>query len=305
MRLHSLLWVFALVFLGFPASAQAQQVLLPAGTLLHCTLDEPKFSSATAEVGDPVLCSLRGLQLFDRSVFPRGSYLAGHLEAEQDPGHFYGKGWLKLEFDRIALPNTDLPLPGKIIAVRGYRVNREGKILGHGHAKRDAAEWLFPPLWPWKIVSLPARGPRPELKGEVPVTVRLMEDVSIPQVAASAWRRFGPTPDSSAPTKRLSNLWYAPPAVPARQGQLDPLVSSPAGIASPTSSGSERNRLTLIVLKSALIFAATDYWLYAGRLNYILPSGTSSSADVSDVDWGRTAELNAERGVMVTLRNDR
>jgi len=27
-------------------------------------------------------------------------------------------------------------------------------------------EWLIPPLWPWKILMLPAKGPRPALKGE-------------------------------------------------------------------------------------------------------------------------------------------
>jgi hypothetical protein len=36
----------------------------PAGTLLQCTLNEPNFSSARADVGDPVLCHLRGLTEF-------------------------------------------------------------------------------------------------------------------------------------------------------------------------------------------------------------------------------------------------
>ena len=49
--------------------------------------------------------------------------------------------------------------------------------MGHGHAKRDAIEWMIPPLWPWKVVSLPARGPRPMLKGEEALTLRLMEDI--------------------------------------------------------------------------------------------------------------------------------
>jgi len=45
-----------------------------------------------------------------------------------------GKGYLKLQFDRIGLPSGDLPLEAKVIATRGCRVDREGKIVGH-HAR--------------------------------------------------------------------------------------------------------------------------------------------------------------------------
>ena len=177
----------ALVALGLVISlspvASARDQVLPAGTILQCTLNEPNFSSATAEIGDPVLCHLRGMAEFGEQVFPRGSYLVGHLESAKDPGHFFGKGYLKLQFDRIGLPSGDLPLDVKVIATRGYKVDREGKIDGKGHAKRDVAEWMLPPLWPWKAIMLPARGPRPKLKGETTLSLRLMDDVQIPQVS--------------------------------------------------------------------------------------------------------------------------
>ncbi|MGA9306359.1 MAG: hypothetical protein WBW31_13235 [Candidatus Sulfotelmatobacter sp.] len=176
----------ALVALGLVISlstaARARDQVLPAGTILQCTLNEPNFSSATVEIGDPVLCHLRGTAEFGEQVFPRGSYLVGHLESAKDPGHFFGKGYLKLQFDRIGLPSGDLPLDAKVIATRGYKVDREGKIDGKGHAKRDVAEWMLPPLWPWKVIMLPARGPRPKLKGETTLSLRLMDDVQIPQV---------------------------------------------------------------------------------------------------------------------------
>ena len=124
----------AVLVLGLSLSASARDVVLPAGTLLQCTLNEPNFSSATAAVGDPVLCHLRGLTEFGQQAFPRGSYLVGHLESAQDPGHFWGKGNLKLQFDRIGLPNGDLPLDAKVIATRGYKVDKEGDIRGKGHA---------------------------------------------------------------------------------------------------------------------------------------------------------------------------
>lgn len=171
------------LIISLSPAANARDQILPAGTILQCTLNEPNFSSATAEIGDPVLCHLRGVSEFGEQVFPRGSYLVGHLESAKDPGHFFGKGNLKIQFDRIGLPSGDLPLDAKVIATRGYKVDREGKIDGKGHAKRDVAEWMLPPLWPWKVIMLPARGPRPKLKGETTLSLRLMDDVQIPQVS--------------------------------------------------------------------------------------------------------------------------
>src|SRR5207237_9339173 len=110
----------ATLVLGLTLRASARDVVLPAGTLLQCTLNEPNFSSASAAVGDPVLCHLRGITEFGQQAFPRGSYLVGHLESAHDPGHFWGKGDLKLQFDRIGLPRGDLPLDAKVIATRGY-----------------------------------------------------------------------------------------------------------------------------------------------------------------------------------------
>src|ERR1700724_2623489 len=172
-------------------SASAREMALPAGTLLKCTLNEPNLASATVAVGDPVLCHLHSVTEFGQQAFPRGSYLVGHLESAQDPGHFWGKGNMKLMFDRIGMPNGDMPLDAKVIATRGYKVDKDGDIRGKGHAKRDIVEWM-----------LPARGPRPTLKGESQLTLRLMDDVQIPQVAASNgpdWHFFGrpePTSDS-------------------------------------------------------------------------------------------------------------
>src|SRR5215471_18817044 len=186
--------VLGLTVFTLSLGASARDVVLPAGTLLQCTLNEPNFSSATADVGDPVLCHLRGITEFGQQAFPRGSYLVGHLESEKDPGHFWGKGYLKLQFDRIGVPSGDLPLDAKVIATRGYKVDKQGKIDGKGHPKRDVVEWMLPPLWPWKVVTLPARGPRPTLKGETVLSLRLMDDVQIPQVAQTfgpGWHFFG------------------------------------------------------------------------------------------------------------------
>src|SRR5229473_3796728 len=173
--------VSAVALLVLVPVIHAQDQLVPAGTLLQCTLEEPNFSSATASVGDPVLCHLKSFQEFGHTVFPRGSMLAGHLEADKDPGHFVGKGYLKLTFDRVIVPTGDIPLPAKVIQAKGYKVDKQGDIKGKGHAKRDVVEWMLPPLWPWKVLMLPARGPRPTLKGEEPLQLRLMDDIVVPR----------------------------------------------------------------------------------------------------------------------------
>src|ERR1700687_560703 len=185
---HAGLALSVLSLFVFSLSASARDVVLPAGTLLQCTLNEPNLSTSTVDVGDPVLCHLRGVTAFGQQAFPRGSYLVGHLDSAKDPGHFWGKGYLKLQFDRIGLPTGDLPLEAKVISTRGYKVDKQGKIDGKGHPRRDVIEWMIPPLWPWKVVMLPARGPRPKLKGETVLSLGLVDDVQIPQVATT----FGP-----------------------------------------------------------------------------------------------------------------
>ena len=274
--------VLALLIFLFQGGIRAQEVVVPAGTLLHCTLDEPSFSSATAAVGDPVLCHLRSLQQFGRTIFPRGSYLQGHLEAAKEPGHFFGKGFLQIQFDRIGLPSTDMPIPSKVIQAHGFKVDRQGDIVGHGHAKRDVVEWMIPPLWPWKVVSLPARGPRPTLKGEQQLTLRLMEDVDLPRTAIvlpPGWHFFG----------ERSALSSVAPVPAASTDQLPTAQSKP-----PLEARSER--VTRIALTSNVVFDVAKYRIDGDHLNCVLPDGQESTVQLRDVNWRKTSQLNAERG---------
>src|SRR5262249_35352252 len=192
----------------------------------------------TASVGDPVLCHLKSFQEFGRTVFPRGSMLAGHLEGDKEPGHFVGKGYLKITFDRVIVPSGDVPLPAKVIQAKGYKVDKEGDIKGKGHAKRDVAEWLFPPLWPWKVAMLPARGPRPTLKGEEPMELRLMDDIVVPRNVA-AFAVHGERPPYASSNEPKSNV-YVGPAQPTSMMQAPP---APQSVAQPAVA--QRPAITL------------------------------------------------------------
>ena len=321
MRRYQFLSFLPLLFLGVQPSASAQDVQVPAGTLLRCTLNEPDFSSKSAQVGDPVLCHASVVQEFGRAAFPRGAYLAGHLEADKEPGHFWGKGYLKLVFDRIGLPNTDVPINAKVIAAHAFHVDREGDILGKGHAKRDVIEWMFPPLWPWKVLTLPARGPRPTLKGEETLTLRLMEDVTVPRLAASSWPDWRPPrrqASASTSSERYAassynsganfrSLRYAPPSYPAmtNTSALNDVLHEPEQVsqASPVEvHQTKASQLTLLALRNEIIYAVTQYWVDGDHISYLRPSGASGDLYLDELDWARTMQLNSERGVGLTLR---
>lgn len=424
-------------------TAWARDAVLPAGTLLTCTMDEPNFSSATASVGDPVLCHPHGFQMFGQSVFPRGTYIVGHLADDKEPGHFWGKGYLKIEFDRIGFPGNDVPLSAKMVAVSGgYRVDKEGKVIGKGHATRDTVEWLIPPLWPWKIITLPMRGPRPKLKGETRVTLKVMDDILIPDSAS--YRRFGrleggdtythpalylrppktltapsglndavyrtvswqpqavttqaaasgtgteyhspaaehagwhtfkksaapaaaaapanqpadatadamepddtpapaaatatpaaktAAPDSTANTAAPPDNAVTPVKTKAAIDEQDipPMNAKPAVVPAVTNAvgtgdnaalmktvslesapaaaspgaGASKPKLTLFALRAGTVYAVTDYWRDEDHLGFVLANGKEGQADMSDLDWKTTTQLNAERNVKVTLRDGR
>jgi len=290
-RLIGLL-VSAVAVVVCASGVHAQDILVPAGTLLQCTMDEPNFSSKTAAVGDPVLCHLRSFQEFGRQVFPRGSMLGGHLEADKEPGHFVGKGYLKITFDRVILPAGDVPVPAKVIAVRGYKVGKDGDIDGKGHAKRDVVEWMIPPLWPWKVVTLPLRGPRPTLKGEEPLQLRLMDDIVVPRTLDYGSNRPPYASSSARPSVDRIRPTSAVPAASLAEAipqAAEIVAKEPVANAAAQPSG----RFTTLVLKSNEVYEVNKYQINGSTLLFRELNGKEGSVDVSQVDWPKTTELSS------------
>jgi hypothetical protein len=163
--------------------ADAGQHLIPAGSLIGCTISEPRLSSKTTAVGDPVMCRVGHSGRYGGAVLPYNSYLVGEFEGYRDPGHFVGKGWMELRFDRMVIePDTVIPIDARVVDVPGYRVDREGRIIGKGHETRDIVLWTIPVLWPIDLLMLPMRGPRPALKQETRLTLKVMDDLSVPSL---------------------------------------------------------------------------------------------------------------------------
>jgi hypothetical protein len=313
------------------AYAATREEIVPAGTVLHCTMDEPNFSSKTAQAGDPVLCHLGPLNSFGHSVFPRGAMLSGHLQESKDPGHFVGKGWLELEFDRIILPGAEvMPLAAKIIAAPHLKADREGKLHGGGHPKRDAVEWMIPVLWPIKILTLPARGPYPALKGESRLTMRLMEDVIVPLPAVRASVPSPPwaTPTSYIPSPyglmRPASLVTRDPgasetvtadrvtSMPGRPlpndiGPLDSAeVAQPQPVrdtATARATDTANAKTTLVVLKGGSAFLSRQYWVQGGQIQCVSEDGETKAFPLENVDLYQTVRLNRERNVEFVLHS--
>jgi hypothetical protein len=212
-----------LLLLPVSLTAGAEQ-LIPAGSVMQCMVSD-KISSQTLHLGDPILCQLSRTEMYGRSVFPYGSYLVGRFEDYKDPGHFVGKGWMELKFDRIVVGNdTVIPISTRVIADSGKnRVDANGHILGTGHATRDTIEWLIPVLWPIDLINLPRRGPYPVLKPETRLTVKLLDDVGIPtksevQHQPEMISRFNYADPTPAPVERQ--------AAPVQQTYSQPVQQS-------------------------------------------------------------------------------
>jgi hypothetical protein len=279
--------------------ARASDEIVPAGTLLQCTISEPNFSSKTAQVGDPVLCYLGHVAAFGHPLFPRGAELSGHLEDYKNPGHFVGKGWMQVSFDRLILPGAQvLPLSAKIISAPHMKVDAEGKVHGKGHPKRDAILWTIPVFWPVKIITLPARGPFPAFKGETRLSLRLMEDMefSLPAVRSSI-----PMPPRYVPSSydASSSAVYRPSS-PAPRHQNAAL--QPAFIQEPTQQLREPVS-TVIVLKGGAAWLARNYWVEAGQLHCVSPDGEQKLVALETMDLYQTVRVNRERRVEFVLHS--
>jgi hypothetical protein len=235
----------ALLLLLLPASfaaAPAEQ-MIPAGSVMQCTVSD-KISSKTTNVGDPILCQVSHTELHGRSVFPYGSYLVGNFEEYKDPGHLVGRGWMELKFDRIVVGNdTVIPISARVIQTsEKYPVDSQGRIHGTGHPVRDTVEWMIPVLWPIDLINLPRRGPRPVLKPETRLTIKLLDDVGFPtrdevQHLPELVSRFNysdPNPSAGqqdqtqqpAPIERQQPQSYAPP--PAYQQPVQQAYAQPS-----------------------------------------------------------------------------
>ena len=281
-------YALPLLLLAAPVAGNAAEQLIPAGSLIQCTVSGPKLSSKNIDVGDPILCEISHFQLYGRSVFPYGSYLVGQFQSYKDPGHFVGKGWMQLEFDRVAMPpDREIPIQAKVVYVPGYSVDKRGKIDGKGHPVRDAVAWSIPVLWPIDLLNLPRRGPRPVLKPETRLTLKVMEDV---RVSTSQQ-----TPLNSEGFAQRAAMSYSPPATakPAEQYSIGY-----------TQVRGATPQLTALVTQDGYTRWTTRYWFDGGtRVVYVATNGRAYTFPIEHLDLAKTLAVNREHGVDFVIRS--
>ena len=291
----SLLFTF-LIVVQAPAVESRTKDFIPAGTILHCTMDEPNFSPKTANVGDPVLCHLGPLGSFGHSIFPRGAELGGHLQDYRSPGHFFGKGWMAIEFDRLILPNAGVyPLSAKVASAPRLKVDSQGDIRGKGHPKRDAFFWAIPLFWPIKVFTLPARGPYPALKGESRLALRLMEDVELPFPTTA--QNSVPMPPWSSSKRSEYRKEFSPYQPTSTALQQAPTVQRTAY----GDAQDANDSVTIIALQGGTAVLAREYWLDGDRFAWVSGSGERQDLPLNAIDLAQTVKVNQERSVEFAL----
>jgi hypothetical protein len=239
--------------------------------------------------------------------------LGGHFQDYKNPGHFVGKGWMQLEFDRMILPGEQvLPVSTKVVSAPHMKVDAQGDIDGKGHAKRDAIEWAIPIMWPIKILTLPGRGPYPALKGESRISLRLMDDVEVPFSTAAA-RASIPMPPWASPSSYQQSS-YQPSSMPilrpATMVEQEIPVTAPSiqyeprRTPEPFSARSEDDQpLTVVALKDGAAFVARDYWVEGGEMHCVSDRGVERELALEKIDLEQTLHLNQERHVEFVLRS--
>ena len=69
-----------------------------------------------------------------------------------------------------------------------------------------------------------------------------------------------------------------------------------------TDNVAESAPTVLIYMKDGTMLTATDYWLSGSELHYVVSYGQEGAIDIGQLDWQRTANENAKRGVRFSLK---
>lgn len=106
------------------------------------------------------------------------------------------------------------------------------------------------------------------------------------------------------PTGSRPHIRYLPSSISGMPSEASDatLAASSAAPAAESVLATPRVLDTLIALKGEGIYDVTDYWIEGGQLFCVLRGGGEGVFDLNKVDWERTIQLNAERGITLNLR---
>jgi hypothetical protein len=159
---------------------------------------------------------------------------------------------------------------------------------------------------------LPARGPRPTLRGETVLSLRLMDDVQIPQVAKTFgpnWHFFSRDQSQNYQPSVYDNkpqLMYRNASVEGTvttQMATGQVQASYATVVTRTvpSVPNVAPGMPVFVLNNGTVLAVSGYGYQDSRISYSLVGGGTGVIGSDEVDWSTTTRLNEKRGVRLSL----
>ncbi len=148
---------------------------------------------------------------------------------------------------------------------------------------------MIPVLWPIDLINLPRRGPRPVLKAETRLTLKIMDDIDVPTGPDLVRNDSGLA--QRAPTSYAAPVPVMPPPVQAPA----PVVYENAPPMPPPSMP------TLLVMRNGYGMYATNYWVQGNCIRYIAMNGAPVVMPMQQLDLQTTMYVNQQRGVSFSL----
>src|SRR5262245_39376589 len=152
---------------------------LPPGLTIRVFPDEKLTAGFTS--GPTIFSVAQDIRFFPNRppLLARGSKVLGNIVESKQAGRFHGKARLQLSLRSILTSDfCEYPITGKIVEVERHKVE-DDTVWARGHAKRDLIALLFPPTTVYQLLRLPSRGPKLIVDNETPITIKLMEPVSL------------------------------------------------------------------------------------------------------------------------------
>lgn len=113
-----------------------------------------------------------------------------------------------------------------------------------------------------------------------------------------AWFEGATGPDSTVESPAEAN-----PAYPPTNSGVTNERSNSGNNTPPSANGLKVERpVTLLQLRDGSMYGLTDYWVEGSELHYMTTYGGQGSVPFERIDFEKTVQLNADRGVQFVLR---
>lgn len=118
-----------------------------------------------------------------------------------------------------------------------------------------------------------------------------------PAFGGTTWFEGGTAPDSTVESPAEPN-----PAYPPTNSDATTETPNSGGSTTPSPNGMKAERpITLLQLRNGSMYGLTDYWAKDGELHYTTTYGGQNSLPFERIDFEKTVQLNADRGVPFVL----